>query len=126
KLLMVRGSSAFAEVLPVGRSAAISELPPPSADGSEFELPDLQISEVPDIALATTQYSEATQRLVGSLSERSLRKLYGRHIELIRSLRASAERHLRVENTSKLKNPRRLRTAFNRQQSAFLLECQTV
>jgi len=125
KLLMVRGSSAFAEVLPVGRSAAISELPPPSADGSEFELPDLQISEVPDIALATTQYSEATQRLVGSLSERSLRKLYGRHIELIRSLRASAERHLRVENTSKLKNPRRLRTAFNRQQSAFLLECQT-
>ncbi len=127
RVLFVRGSSFFAEVLPTGRSAAISELPPvPTEGGSPEQLPELTISEVPDIATATTQYSEAYQQLTGRLSEQCLKKLYGRHVELIRSLKAAAERHLTVDRATKLNNPKRMRTAFNRQQSSFLLECKSL
>lgn len=125
RVLFVRGSSLFEEVLPTGRSAAISELPPLPTEGESIEpLPTLEISDVPDIATATTQYSEAYQHLAGRLSEQCLKKTYGRHIELIRSLKAAAERHLTVDRASKLHNPKRVRTAFNRQQSSFLIECK--
>lgn len=127
KVLLVRGSSSFAEVLPVGRTATILE-PAPSVEESLqlTELPELTISEVPDIAAATADFLERSQRLVGRLSERSLKKLYGRHIELVRALRASAEQHLRTENSGKSKNQSRLRNIFTRQQNSFLLECQNI
>ncbi len=126
RVLLVRGSSFFKEVLPTGRSAAISELPPMVEDGvAPGQLPELKISDVPDIASASTEYSEAYQKLAGRLSERCIKKVYGRHVELIRSLKSAAEKHLTVEHAGKLNNPRKLRTAFNRQQSAFLLECKT-
>lgn len=125
RALFVRGSSFFAEVLPTGRSAAISELPPiPTEGGAPEQLPELTISDVPDIAAATTRYSEAYQRLAGRLSDQCLKKLYGRHVELIRTLKSAAERHLTVDRATKLNNPKRLRTAFNRQQSSFLMECK--
>lgn len=125
QVLFVRGSSSFAEVLPTGRAAAISELPPMPTDGGVPEqLPDLTISDVPDIAAATTQYSEAYQHLTGRLSAQCLSKLYGRHVELIRSLKDAAEHHLQVEHAAKLHNPKRIRSAFNRQQSAFLMDCK--
>ncbi len=124
RVLLLRGSSAFAEVLPVGRSAAISELPPMPADGKTPRLPQLTVSDVPDIQNAARANTEAYQRLVTRLSERCLKKLYGRHIELIRGLKSTARKHLTVDEATKTANPRRVRTAFNRQQSAFLLECQ--
>ena len=127
RVLFVRGSSVFAEVLPTGRGAAISELPPsPTEGGAPEQLPELSISDVPDIAAATTQYSEAYQLLSSRLSEQCLKKLYGRHVELIRALKSAAERHLTVDRATRLHNPKRLRTALNRQQSSFLLDCKSL
>lgn len=123
RVLFFRASGSFPEVLPTGRAAAVSELPP--VPGSEVkELPRLELSPVADIASATTEYSEAFQRLVGRLSDQCLSKVYGRHVELIRKLKRAAERHLEADKALKAGNPRRQRTAFNRQQSSFLLECK--
>jgi len=126
RVLFVRGSSVFGEVLPTGRGAAVSELPPLPEDGVGIaQLPELTLSDIPDIQTATTEYSEAYQRLVGRFSDQCLKKVYGRHVELIRSIRKAATRHLEADKALKAGNPRRQRTAFNRQQSSFLLECKT-
>lgn len=125
-VLWVRGSSEFKEVLPTGRTASVSELPPEvGEDGSVEELPELSLPDVPDIVAAAREFSDAHQRLVGRLSEQCLFKVYGRHIELIRGLRSAAERYLDAEAMSKASNPKRQRTTFNRQQSSFLMECET-
>ncbi len=125
-VLWIRGSSNFPEILPTGRAAAISELPPVSnMEGGLAALPELKLPEVPDILTTVTEFSDAYQRLVGRLSDQCLSKIYGRHIELIRQIHKSASKHLDPEAVTKAGNPKKQRTAYNRQQSSFLLECKT-
>ena len=124
RVLFVRGSGAFKEILPTGRAAAVSELPPLAHDGQLEELPKLNIIDVPDIASYVTSFSENYQKLVSRFSDQCLGKLYGRHVELIRDLKKSAEHHLAPSAIERSNNPRRKRTTFNRQQSSFLLECK--
>lgn len=125
-VLWVRGSSEFKEILPIGRSATVSELPPEvGSDGTIEELPELSLPDIPDIVAAVSEFSDSHQRLVGRLSEQCFSKVYGRHIELIRDLRGAAERFLDAEAMSKASNPKRQRTTFNRQQSSLLMECES-
>ncbi len=125
-VLWIRGGSAFPEVLPTGRAATISELPPAAdTDGSLAEVPALDIPDVPDIKTTVGEFSDAYQRLVGRLSDQCLSKIYGRHVELVRQIRKAAARHLDPQVVEKAGNPKKRRTAFNRLQSSFLLECKT-
>lgn len=125
RTLFIRGSSAFPEVLPTGRSAAVSSVPP-IADGNDgpSALPDLKMPDTPDIAQAAREMTEAYQRLVARLHDQCLRKVYGRHSELLRGFLALAEHHLAPDRGFVTDNPRRQLNAFNRRQSSLLLESQ--
>ncbi len=124
--LLFRSSSLFEEVLPTGREAAVSRLPPPAEGGEAQHLPELKVSDVPDLARAAGRMAAAYQKLTHQLHEHCMQKLYGRHIELVRGIRAAAERHLDPSDKALSSgNERRQRNAFNRQQSSFLLECRT-
>ncbi len=126
-VLLVRGSSSFEELLPTGREAAVSFLPPFAEDGDAPEkLPELRVSDTPDLARAAGELAAAYQHLVSSFHELCIKKLYGRNVEVVRSIQAAARKHLKVDKALSAANPRRQRTAFNRLQSSFLLDCRNL
>src|SRR5690606_24374597 len=96
--LFVRGSTAFPEVLPTGRAAAVSSIPPiPGSESGPIQLPNLTMPAAKDLADAAREMSESYQRLVARLQEQCLRKVAGRHVELVRRIQKIAERHLHVD-----------------------------
>ena len=123
-VLLIRGSSAFPELLTSGREAAVSFLPPPSEDGSALELPDLELPETPDLAREASAMETDYQKLFGAFHEHGVKRVYGRGIELVRAIKASVDKHLSADKALTSGNPRRQRKAFNRVQSSLLLECQ--
>lgn len=120
-VLLVRASPDFKDVITLGRTAAVSFLPP-SGEGQERELPEIAVPEAPDLARAVTAFAEAEQARVTQLFEHCVQGVYSRHIALLRRIEELAARHLApLERVVETPNPRKLRHAINRARSTFLI-----
>ncbi len=120
-VLLVRASPDFKDVITLGRSAAISFLPP-TGEGEEQELPEVAVPDVPDLARAVVAFTDAQQTRVTQLFEHCVQAVYSRHIDLLRQIERLASHHLEpLERMAETPNPRKLRHAINRARSAFLL-----
>ncbi len=125
-VLLIRGSSAFEEVLRLSRQATISFLPPAS-DGKAAEIPVLALPETPEIAAVVGSLADAYQRLVSRFHATCVQRVYGREVKLTRRLRKVVNKHFAVVEKGIVGvNPRRATKLLNRLQSSLMKDFERI
>jgi amino acid transporter len=123
-VLFFRAAPEFEDAVTLGRPAAVSFVPPP-LEGGERELPAVTIPENADLARAVSEALDAEQQRATALFERGVKRVYAAHVALVRRVAAAVDRHLSpFARAGNVQNPRKLRHAANRAESALLLECR--
>ena len=126
RVLFVRASSSFPEVLGAARGRPIS-LIPPASDGSGAQLPELTLPDPVELAEVVSDLGAKFQKLLGAHHDRCLQNLYAGHIDFAKQIKKALDTHCQpLVDADGTENPRRQATAINRAQSGFLLEAQRI
>lgn len=125
-VLLLRGSSAFKEVLPVSRRTAAHDALVP-VDDEDLDLPSLPLPEVEELATATLEFGQHFDELATHLHRDGIARTHAANIERLDELHESlTNQFAALQKQLDGANLRRQKHAVNRTQSAFLQHARTL